>query len=63
MGLFGKSECANNNKQKFGPKTVDYVFLMYAFTIVCYIFLIINYGVSDMNIGTIMESRDTLFLE
>ena len=50
-----------NTKRKLGPKTVDCVFLGYAIHNVGYRFLIINSGVSDMHVGTIMESRDATF--
>jgi hypothetical protein len=52
-----------NKKRKLGPKIVDYVFLGYAFYNIGYRFLIINSGVSDMLVGTIMESRDATFFE
>jgi hypothetical protein len=51
-----------NKKRKLGPKIVDCVFLGYAFHSIGYRFLIINSGVSDMLVGTIMESRDAMFL-
>ena len=51
-----------NKKRKLRPKTVDCVFLGYAIHIMGYRFLIINSGVPDMVVGTIMESSDaTLF--
>ena len=50
-----------NKKQKLGPKTVDCVFLGYAIHNVGYRVLIINSGVPDVNVGTIMESRDATF--
>jgi hypothetical protein len=43
-------------------KTVDCVFLGYAFHNIGYRFLIINTGVPDMLVGTIMKSRDVMFL-
>jgi hypothetical protein len=52
-----------NKKRKLGPKIVDCVFLGYAFHIIGYRFLIINSGVPDMLVGTIMESRDAMFFE
>jgi hypothetical protein len=52
-----------NKKRKLGPKTVDYVFLGYAIHSIGYMFLIINFEVSDMHVGTIMESRDAIFFE
>jgi hypothetical protein len=50
-----------NKKRKLGPKTVDCVFLGYAFHRIGYRFSIINSEVPDMLIGTIMESRDAMF--
>jgi hypothetical protein len=50
-----------NKKRKLGPKTVDWVFLGYAFYSVGYRFLIINSSVPNTAVGTIMESRDTKF--
>jgi hypothetical protein len=52
-----------NKKRKLGPKTVDCVFLGYAFHSIGYRFLIINSEVPDMLVGTIMESRDATFFE
>jgi hypothetical protein len=51
-----------NKKHKLVPKTFDCVFLGYAFHNIGYKFLIINSGVPDMLVGTIMESRDATFL-
>ena len=50
-----------NKKRKLGPKTVDCVFLDYAIHSVGYKFLITNSGVPDVNVGTIIESRDAIF--
>ena len=50
-------------KRKFRLKTVDCVFLSYAIHSVGYRFLIVKYGVPDMHIGTIMESRDITFFK
>ena len=50
-----------NKKRNLGPKTVDCVFLGYAIHSMGYRFLIINSGVPDVNVGTIMESRDATF--
>jgi hypothetical protein len=52
-----------NKKHKLGPKTIDCVFLGYAFHNIRYRFLIIKSGVLDMLVGTIMESRDATFFE
>ena len=48
-------------KRKLGPKTVDCVFLGYVIHSVGYRFLIVKSGVSDMHVGTIIESRDSTF--
>jgi hypothetical protein len=52
-----------NKKRKLGPKTIDYVFLGYAFHNIGYRFFIINSRVLDMFVGTIIESRDATFFE
>jgi hypothetical protein len=52
-----------NKKRKLGPKTVDCVFLCYAMNSVGHRFLIVKFGVSDMGVGTIFESRDAIFFE
>ena len=50
-----------SKKRKLGPKTVDCVFQGYAIHNIGYRFLIVKSGVSDMHVGTIMESRDATF--
>jgi hypothetical protein len=60
-GCLAKVNVPINKKCKLGPKTVDCVFLGYAIHSVGYRFLIINSKVPDMHVGTIMESRDTIF--
>jgi hypothetical protein len=50
-------------KRKLGPKTVDCVFLGYAFHSVGYRFLVVISGVPDLLVSTIMESRDATFFE
>jgi hypothetical protein len=60
-GCLAKMNVPINKKRKVGPKTVDYVFLGYAIHSVGYRFLIINSEISDMHVGTIMESRDATF--
>src|SRR3954471_15353088 len=50
-------------KRKLGPKTMDCVFLGYAFPSIGYRFLIVKSEVSDMHVGTIMESNDASFFE
>jgi hypothetical protein len=60
-GCLAKVNVPMNKKRKLGPKTVDCVFLGYAIHSVSYRFLIINFEVPDVNVGTIMESRDATF--
>ena len=62
-GCLAKVNVPINKKRKLGPKTVDCVFLGYAIHNVGYRFLIINSGVPDMHVGTIMESRDAIFFK
>jgi hypothetical protein len=50
-----------NKKCKLGPKTVDCIFIGYAFDNLGYRFLIIKSRVPDMHVGTIMDSRDATF--
>jgi hypothetical protein len=62
-GCLAKVNVPINKKRKLGPKTVDCVFLGYAFHSIGYRFLIINSRVPGMLVGTIMESRDAMFFE
>jgi hypothetical protein len=62
-GCLAKVNVPINKKHKFGPKIVDCVFLGYAIHSVGYRFLIINSGVPNMLVGTIIESRDAIFFE
>ena len=62
-GCLAKVNVPIAKKRKLGPKTVDYVFLGYAFHSLGYRFLIIKSGILDMHVGTIMESRDVTFFE
>jgi hypothetical protein len=50
-----------NKKRKLKPKTVDCIFIGYAFHNIGYRFLIIKSGVPDMHVGIIMDSRDATF--
>jgi hypothetical protein len=52
-----------NKKRKLGPKTVDCIFIGYAFHSIGYRFLIIKSEVPDMHVGAIMDSRDAIFFE
>ena len=62
-GCLAKMSVPITKKRKFGPKTMDCVFLGYAIHSVGYRFLIVKSGVPDMHVGTIMESRDATFFE
>jgi hypothetical protein len=61
-GCLAKVNVPINKKHKLGSKTADCVFLGYVFHSIGYKFLIINSRVLDMLVGTIMESRDAMFL-
>ena len=60
-GCLAKVNIPIAKKHILGPKTVDCIFLGYAFHIVGYRFLIIKSRVTDMHVGTILESRDAIF--
>ena len=62
-GCLAKVNVPINKKRKLGSKTVDCVFLGYAIHNIGYRFLIINSRVPDMNVGTVMESRDATFFK
>ena len=62
-GCLAKVNVPIAKKRKLRPKTVDCVFLGYAFHSVGYRFLIIKSGIRDMHVGTILESRDITFFE
>src|SRR5438105_3493115 len=62
-GCLAKVNVPIPKKRKLGPKTVDCVFLGYAFYSIGYIFLIVKSDVPDMHVGTIMESNDAIFFE
>jgi hypothetical protein len=62
-GCLARVNVPINKMRKFRPKTIDCVFLGYAIHSMGYRILIINSGVPDMVVGTIMESRDVTFFE
>jgi hypothetical protein len=62
-GCLAKVSVPITKKRKLAPKTVDCVFLGYAFHSVRYKFLVVRSGVPDLLVSTIMESRDTTFFE
>ena len=63
MGCLAKVNVPIPKKRKLGPKTVDCVFLGYAFHSIGYRFLVVKSEVPDMHAGTIMESNDATFFE
>jgi transposase InsO family protein len=62
-GCLAKVNVPINKKHKLRPNTVDCVFLRYAFHSIGYRFLILSSGVSDMHVGSIIESRDATFFK
>jgi hypothetical protein len=62
-GCLAKVNMPINKKRKLRPKTVDCVFLSYVIHSVGYRFLIINSSVPEMDVDTIMKSRDATFFE
>src|SRR6266542_3722702 len=62
-GCLAKVNMPIPKKRKLGPKTVDCVFLGYAFHSIGYRFLIVKSEVPDMHVGTIMESNDATVFE
>src|SRR3989337_828922 len=62
-GCLAKVNIPIPKKRKLGPKTMVCVLLGYAFHSIGYRFLIIKSEVSDMHVGTIMESNDATFFE
>uniref|UniRef100_A0A8R7PKL3 Integrase catalytic domain-containing protein n=1 Tax=Triticum urartu TaxID=4572 RepID=A0A8R7PKL3_TRIUA len=62
-GCLAKVNVPLTKKHKLGPKTVDCVFLGYAFHSIGYRFLVVKSEVLDINVGTIMESNDATFFE
>jgi hypothetical protein len=62
-GCLAKVNVPTNKKSELKPKTVDCIFIGYAFHSIGYRFFIIKSGVADMHVGTIMDSRDATFFE
>ena len=52
-----------NKKRKLGPKTVDCIFLGYAYHSTAYKFLVIKSDTPDILVDSLMESRDVTFFE
>src|SRR4051812_43794984 len=62
-GCLAKVNLPITKKRKLGLKIVDCVFLGYAGHSIAYRFLVVKSRVYDMNVGTIIESRDATFFE
>jgi hypothetical protein len=62
-GCLTKVNVPINKKRKTRPKTVDCIFIGYAFHNIGYRFLIIKSRVPNMHVGTIIDSRDAIFFE
>jgi hypothetical protein len=52
-----------HKKRKLGPKTVDCIFLGYAYHSIAYRFLVVKSEVPDMHVNSLFESRDATFFE
>ena len=48
---------------KTGPKTIDCVFIGYANNSSAYQFLVYKYDIPDIQVNTVIESRDATFIE
>jgi hypothetical protein len=60
-GCLAKANVPIPKKRKLRPKTIDCVFLGYAFHSIRYRFLIVKSEVPEMHVGMIMESNDATF--
>jgi hypothetical protein len=62
-GCLAKVNVPINKKRKLGPKTMDCVFLGYAYHSIAYRFLVVKSEVPDMHENSLFESRDATFFE
>jgi hypothetical protein len=62
-GCLAKVNVPINKKHKLARKTMDCVFLGYAHHSTVYRFLVIKSEIHDVNIDTVLESRDVTFFE
>lgn len=62
-GCLVKVNVPITKKHKLGSKTMDYIYLEYTHNSTCYCFLVVKFGISDMPLNMIMESRDATFFE
>jgi len=62
-GCLAKVNIPAPKRRKFGPKTVDCVFLGYTQNSTAYRFLVVKSDSPDVSVDTIMESRDASLFE
>jgi hypothetical protein len=62
-GYLAKVNMPINKKCNLGPKTVDFIFLGYAYDSIAYRFLVIKSVVLDVYVNTFLECRDVTFLD
>jgi hypothetical protein len=62
-GCLAKVNVPACKKRKLGPKTIDCVFLGYAYNSAAYRFLVIKSDFLDVHVNTVTESRDASFFE
>ncbi|KAL0328678.1 UNVERIFIED_CONTAM: hypothetical protein Scaly_2300400 [Sesamum calycinum] len=63
VGVPSKSACPEHKRKKLGPKIVDAVFLGYVETSYALRFLVIKSEIPGIEVNTIVEFRDAVFLE
>ncbi|KAL0444462.1 UNVERIFIED_CONTAM: hypothetical protein Slati_2168900 [Sesamum latifolium] len=63
VGVPSKSAGPRTQKNKLGPKTVDVVFLGYVETSYALTFLVIKSEIPSIEINTIVEFHNAIFLE
>ena len=63
LGYLAMVSIPINKKHKLGPKTVDCIFLGYAYHSTAYKFLVIKSEAPDVLVDTLLESRDVTFFE
>lgn len=62
-GCLAKVKILENKQRKLGPKTIDRVFIWYAQNSTSYIIMIIKWKINEIDVNSIIESRDVVFLE
>ncbi|KAL0430460.1 UNVERIFIED_CONTAM: hypothetical protein Sradi_0672000 [Sesamum radiatum] len=63
VGVSSKVLVSEHKRKKLGPKTVDAVFLGYVETSYALRFLVIKSEISGIEVNTIVEFRDVVFIE